>query len=677
MKMLFRKRCLFLISIAFASVSFGAGPEKKIKSADPVICYHFKVVGEFSGGEDFWINNVYMGKLPLEITLKELLEKVRVMPQAPDGYEDKRLRRPKGNWFVIRQIARDANPKVGLTLPVGPGIKETDGGFYGRVKLGDEFGIRGSCSGGGGGNEYRRDYNININVKFPEREKLIAAKETRFDDLVRIARLQNYKVGDDWYKTMETYGDKGLQDFQRKYGGEPMFDKVIDGWACWKFGIDKPDDEKSARESFKRICAPDKSKNNDRFDMIRKRAVYIVYDKLDLDELIDESQKKLQRKSLWWPYIDALKLWDKKLDAEDYNSTNPVELEIVPVILQKTKGTGYTIVDDAIEIGGPVMAKFLLRNNWKTTDPKDRKNVTCNFHAQFTNRWFLHLINMDDPAGRKFRRQNAKRVMQLVDGYITDLLMFDESPPSFLFLDNELGKESLAWHYWEKYSAHVEQSKPPWQHEKIVKRYRYLARMKKLADLKMYLDVWHDTHKTISPGSDLYQSAHKAFNVLPKQYHMSFGKALIAYCNEKMKNLKPRTEKYRQIYDLRKIIHDNLLEYGHPESIESNIGFYALHKKTVNWKNRASGMRGSMGAYTPYVDYISKHESPNLRELALIGIEYFPKPENMKILQRLLNDPDENVKAKANQVQENLDKLKNKPLAELVAYPQKTKEDNK
>jgi len=691
---------LCAVGLMFSSVS--PAKSRAVEPADPVIYYHFKVQGEFSGGEDVWVNNVHLGKMPFTMTREEFLEKVPFMEEPPEGYADENKHKMNGYWFRIQiyGLEKENNKSTDWSVE--------NKNYYARVKLNDEWGLEGhDGGGGGGGGGYRQDYNVYFRVKFPSREKLIAEKEGRFKDLLRIARLNDYQVGSEWYQTIDTYGDKGWRDLRYMPNDEPKIQKIMDGWALWKFQIDDPGNPKSATEGFGRICDFVNARKSYRFYDVEGRAVELIYEKLDLDELIKNYLRELKKhRRLTHGYTctenkggfdtviatnhgdgdvvpastsaiyHALWLWDQKLDAEDYHSDNPVELEVVPALLLKSKGRHNDFAfKRGLEMGGSVMATYLLRHNWRTTDPEDDKNVSINFdYRAQVNHWLVCLVNMDDPAGRKFRQQNSDRAMNLADKLCRDMHS-DDGPPEFLFLDNELGRESIAWRYWEKYEAWVGNSFPSWAHEKLKKKYHYLVKMSDLVPLQMYLDVWHQTHKTLDQGDELYLSAEYAFQILPKEIRESFGKALLADCDTKMKSLEVRSMQYQDLYDLKKTIHGNLLYTGNEESVDNRIKFYGLYKKTVNWDNAANGMRSYRLPRPRYIESLSRHESPNIRELAVIRAEAFPIPENQKTLERLLNDPDPTIKQAAEGASAKLKQLNEQPLSELVAYPAEKEQD--
>jgi len=662
-----------------------AGADQKADPAAPVFYYHFKMDGEFSGGEDLWINEVYLGKMPFTITLDELKAKVPFLAEPPEGYADEERRELKGDWFRLRlkDLVLRKDRRRGRSYDTPDRI------YYVRVRLGDEWGIQGSGHFGGGGGGYRRDYNVGIRAEFPAREKRIAAKEQRFKNLLNIAQINEYEVGPDWYETVDTYGDEGWDDLDyRPSFGEIGVQKLLDGWVCWKFQINDPNDTQEARAAFERICEFVNTQKTYRFDAIEGHAVALIYDTLDLDELIRQYKRALASgKALSQGKADkaqmlihedkdgmstvvstyhegndvvpaamsavfhALRCWDAKLDDEDYNSDNPVELEVVPDLI-RYHSEGHIWLEQAVQLGGPVMARFLLRQKQRAETRPNNQDRLFGGPTHDLNRWSFYLAEMDDPAGRGFRQENIAFVTEMADKMCErSAFSSHESAPALLFLDKDLGKQGFAWRYWERFSSIIETSSPSWLHHKLAKRFRYLNELGDLVPLQMYLDVWHDTHRSNSyrqatgtvaggvtgsmsrtiqrktkssePYESLYVSIDEAHRCLPNDKREAFERQLLEYYQNKLEGLGDPSDENR----------DACTNLEH-----------AIHRLK--------------GYLTPYPLHLLEH-----------SIRPYPIHENRDKLQGLLNDPDPKIKQAAQKVAEELNRLKDIPLESLVADP--------
>lgn len=555
------RRTLILVCMLTFYAAPGSYAKKKTDSAAPQVFYHFKVEGDFAGGEELWVNKVHLGKLPLTITREDFLKKVPFMLEPPAGYTDEKKKEMKDHWFGMDIIFFERESNI-FRINYHPKRKK----YYARVKLGEEWGDHGYSDIGGGGGDIRRDYNINIRAIFPSRQKIIDQNNERFITLLKIAQVNDHDVDPQWYKTIDTYAEKGwwkLRDY-KSHSGIPG---LRDGWALWKFGVKNPENVESCIKGFQRICEYANSKKAYYFEGLEGRALKQIYDKLDLNKLIAEYKKALasgKRLSYgggmaeMYGGIDyvvltrheaknvvpasttavrhALYLWDRKLDAEDYNSANPVELEIVPVLIRDD------YIGEAVTLGGPVIAKYLLRQNYKTTDRKSKHVTVDPEMGGYINRWFRYLVVMDDPVGRKFRQQHKKEIFDLLDSMLKDQGWrhgFNGEPPHFLKLDAELGKESIAWQYLDRHAAILNLENLKQEVTKM--RFKYLSMFGDLATVEMYADAWHDIHKTKSHYSPNLCLGH-AFAFIPRDKYKAFGEQLIADYQKKLESLGQRNK---------------------------------------------------------------------------------------------------------------------------------------
>ena len=649
-----KARVVFIVICLIASIlTVGPGwAGQESDPAAPVIHYHFKVLGEFSGGEDLWVNNVHLGKLPFTMTLDELKAKVPILDEPPEGYADETMRGLNGHWLQL-QLHDFGLEKDGVH---GSSHGIQDRMYYAKVKLGNEWGSQGSFDLGGGGGAYRQDYNVSIRAEFPQRKTRIKAKADRFQTLLSIARLHDYQVEPAWYETLDTYEDKGWRDLYYKPSlGEPNIQKLLDGWACWRFQIGDPNDTQGARAAFKRVCEFVNTQQTYRFTGIEGRAIELIHDKLDLDTLIRQYKRALVSGKALGGQITvhetkdgistvistyhegsdvvraetsaifhALRCWDAKLDKENYHSDNPVELEVVPdLVLYHSEG--HVWFEQAVQLGGPVMARFLVRQKQRSEARPDDNDNLFGGATHGLNRWCVYLAEMDDPAGRKFRQQHRALVMDMADKICEGTAFrMDHTPPNLLFMDNDLGKQSLAWRYWDRFSSIVETSRPLWSHYMLAKRFRYLGKMEGMASLDMYLEAWHETHREVRPSGTLYNSVDTAHRWIPKDKREAFEKLLLAHYQTKLQGLGNRGSQNRTEYD----------------NISSALGKLERYVSTRN-----------------ALDLLEKQIMP------------FPTRENRALLEKLLNDPDPKIRQAAQKTSAHLDQLKTLPLENLIAYP--------
>jgi len=357
---------------------------------------------------------------------------------------------------------------------------------------------------------------------------------------------------------------------------EEGFNQVLDDWGRWKYQLDRVDDTDSAMSIFKMFC--DQFDHEQVFDTrdIRAQAIKFICDKLNVNELIEQyvsalhSGRKLQSvlrvpdvvlstcdatrtehggkkvlpasiSAVWY----ALRMIDAKLDARDYDRTNIIEEMVTPALLRRyeSKGGSWILLDQAILLGGPAIAEFLLKQDWRS-QTADNVEFVC---AARINKWLIRLVNLDDPAGRKFRTENRDLVVGLADkwsNHWSRRVLHYARLPRFLFFDKDQGKQSFAWRYWPMYSAKMDAVSNVTN--RLRKKYAYLAMLEPLSDTQMYVDCWREAHG--SRGDDhLYIDT--AMAPVPFQRRVPLAKAILEEVMQRLNKLGTRTKENRDEHD--------------------------------------------------------------------------------------------------------------------------------
>ncbi|MHC4098227.1 MAG: HEAT repeat domain-containing protein [Planctomycetota bacterium] len=641
-------------------------------SYEPIVNYTFEVRDEASiQGADIWINNVYLGKTPVNTTRRQFHEKVPYLKQPPAGYADEQKRQLKDHWFRFTLLELSKRDKRYGTWPYDSDFKD----YYVRIKLGDEWGERIHGGTGGGTSGYRRgDYSVSLNVDFPSRRKIIKEKQDRFETLLQKARLRDYRVESAWFKAMATYGEKGWMKLRKLSLKEREFSGVVDKWVEWKYGFTKDINQEKAKEVFQRICDEVDRDRLFRTSSPASLAIEMIYEKLDLESLVDRYESALctykkmtagrsGSNVLGGLFVfnetrhsgtdvapastaaiaHVLRLYDAKFDAEDYESTNIIEERITPAIMLRFRNR-HMQLNPAVEFGGPAIARFLLRQSWWAEPNHNNKD---HLGGAMVNKWLFYLANLDDPAGRNFRLEHRNSVVKLANVFCKKIRHHHGQPPAFLLLDLDQGKKSLAYEYWPSYSAKVEISSASFAFaEKVKKRFIYLSKMEPVPTMQMYLDAWHETF--IKPDS-LSEGAGTAASIIPPTKRSGF---LAILQKEITEQLEPLDR------------HDNDIRYLYNELID------AKRAVTEAWMNI-----GDIEALKTYVrqpqvvEFFVSHEESVLRMTAMEALRKYPTSPNRAILQKLLGDSDEQVRRAAEQLAAELKEIEETPVEEFVCHP--------
>lgn len=671
-------------------------------SYEPIVNYTFEVRDESSiQGADIWVNNVYLGKTPVNITRRQFREKVPYLEQPPAGYTDEQKRRLGDHWFRFKFLELNKRDRWYGTWPYKSDFKD----YYVRAKLGDEWGQSIHGGTGGGTSGYRRaDYTVSLYVYFPSRGKIINERQNRFQTLLQKARLRGYQVESAWFKAMATYGEAGWMKLRKLTLKEKEFSEVVDKWVKWKYGFGKDINQEKAREVFQQIC--DEADARRRYNSAGPagKAVEMIFDKLDIEQLVDiyewavksgrpmyssrggkEISESLASSHFWSNHeqsehhrkkvlpgsisviVHAIRLWDAKLNAESHRKPNIIEERISPAML---------VWHDSLSFGGPVVERYLLRQYARESrieginlGYKDQK-----FHFGLNlNRWLYSLAHLDSPAGRDFRKRYRQQVLALADLLVESSFNHDKKFPEFLFLDPDQGKNSIAYEYWPKYCAAVESSSYLWDDKKLKRKWAYLAGLGSSATVDMNMDCWRqvtDLHELMG-GNHLVE----AVEAIPEEMRIQVARAILAELERRIAAKRNRITSEKQAtaffdeHDYVWALKRHLGGIGDEESLRWWVSKLKRRPYNDERDRVVRILEGEKGPGHPLVKVLAREKNPELRLLVMGTLRNYPISENRDILNQLLNDPDEEVHKAAEQVAAELRAIEDMPFQRLVSQP--------
>lgn len=652
----------------------------------PTVPYVLTLSKSNVAGAQLWVNGVLLGTTPVQTTLDEFLEKVPPWPDPPEGYRDGTDEvhlihySPRGSRS--RSIHRRCMQFELPELPERhrkPSHPQTQGRhYYARVKLDGHWGhFDGGGGSGGSGGRYTYRISQHFPAVFPHRRQ-------RLEKMLDKARLNDYRVGPDWFTTMETFDQDGPLAVYKLLDKEPDIIKALDDWAAWKYDLDHIADEKSAWAVFQRICAEADLLEHYSTASIAGRAVELITDRLDAELLVKKAVKLIQSTRFWgwrsWTlngrpqfraihrpqelnrlqvsgYVVAHAVWmlDESLDAKDDSKPNIVEREVVPAVIcwHHERMPAMRL---AASLGGPSIERFLLRQNWRTDASKLPFRQRMHLQGEDANAWLFLLANLRGPVGRKFRRQHASRLMDMADNgdieSIEDYRLLGQNPFGFVFIDKD-----LALKYWPRFKARTLSEHSS---RTLKLQFHYLANMEPHCEVQMYVDAW----RSFSYDYSSYQEALQVLDRLPDEKREKVILALEQQIRQDVSNIQGWSEDEDSLRDylLREI------KYSHwTPDMEAQDIFANLTSHTDQYK--AEGIAAWLEHAAPdhpLVKMLAGSDQPQLRLLVTPAIQSHPTPQNRQILEKLLNDGDEAVKFAAMTARHELEALAAIPVDQLA-----------
>ena len=641
-------------------------------SWEPMVNYTFEVNDGLEGAE-IWINGVFVGKTPFEMTGREFHKKVPFLTEPPEGFSEKIKTRPKGDWFRMNMlILEENNNRSAGGIYYLPKCED----YYAKLRLEGEWGINGIGTSGGGGDLYQYDYTVSLRAHFSSTDKLEKAKRERFENLLQKARLADYQVESQWIETVDTYGENGWRDILRLATDEKEFSDILDKWAQWKYDISENMSQEQASKIFRQICKQAKADSKYNAESRAGKAIELIYDKLDLEDLVKKYERVIKNKTRQNTpdsisvMRHAIELWDKKLNSENANIPNIIERRISPALLVWRED-----IEGSAALGGADIERYLQREYRRERRisglelKSKNREYTLGMHL---NKSLYHLAFMDSPAARQFRQKHKRQIMELTELIVGSNFNNSRKPPEFLFFDLDRGEKSLAYQYWPSYSVHVESSFPGWWYDKLKKRWTYLARLGPLATEDMYIHCWN-----ISKDLQELMGGYllRALQALPHDKIIPITKEIIKELQSvaDQKRQKLGLDKNARHYFTEDECVDTAMEYlvqaGDKESLQLLLSKHGQGQNDFAIRRIKRFFQNENMPDYSLIEILARNENPMLRILPLEAIRRFPTANNRKILERLLSDSDEQVRNAAQQVAAELEEIKNTQVEELVSEP--------
>jgi hypothetical protein len=516
-------------------------------AALPVDHLIIRVDGDVAG-VDVWVNGVPLGKTPIVMTIEEFLAKVPKWEKPPEGFGKPQAGpgpRQGPEWVRFRLPSYVARYDGMAAVWARP---EED--YYAKAQLDSEWAVStGSSGGGGGGGRYRQVYNLSLGAAFPKRTE-------RIEHLVADARERGSAVGPEWFESMEAFRPQGWTMLRNAADKDPKLMAVVDAWAARRYGLDKATTPDAAWEAFERILAEADQCRAYATNSLAGRAVELLVPRLDPDRLVRWAEGILRSGAVRGdrgysygqahgrgqfstmaderygkggglaPSVCAVAhaVWRLSESLGD-RPPNLVQERIVPAMLREAPGDDLAI-ELAVRLGGPEIERFLLRHDWRRTVEWPDASAHYVF-GRSVNKWMYYLSQLPGPAGRRFRQENAAAIMDMADTLIEVPSHLDNC--GFLFLDLDMGKDSLAARYWPRFRAKAAAITNPEPLESCLK---YLVRMGPAATTEMFVEVWRSTAR--GPG---FPFGINALDDLPPARRKEVAEALATQCEKELQTL--------------------------------------------------------------------------------------------------------------------------------------------
>jgi hypothetical protein len=374
-------------------------------------------------------------------------------------------------------------------------------------------------------------------------------------------------------------------------------------------------------------------------------------------------------------YAVAHAIWmlDEELDARDDTQPNIVERELVPAFIARNYDN-IALLRIAAQIGGPAIERYLLRQDWRA-DPEDLPwKQEMRIGGSLVNGWLYLLANLPSPAGRQFRQEKQPRLMEMADRLSEHLFVsLSDHGLEFLFLDLDLGPNSLALGYWPRFKEAANRQK----HDALSLQYQYLVRMEPLSTVDMYVQCWKEFRGDPKGRGDPTEFR-EALDCLAKsrvpyrkrqEIHAALADQIQRDVGNVEATLGPDERNLRRYLPVHRFQLVHLEEILLPITDEARAPDLLAELRAGSSRYQPEYVATWLAHGAPahrLVRMLAEANEPSLRLLVMGALREHPTPANRAILQKLLHDNDEQVRKAAGAGAAELTASKEIPVVQLA-----------
>ncbi|MFO0999189.1 MAG: sulfite exporter TauE/SafE family protein [Planctomycetaceae bacterium] len=670
-------------------------------------------------GADVWINGVNLGKTPIEISARELFNKVPDWPN--DSPEQKAVRddAPGNQWtdstgktysrwgwcpiHTRPHVPRSTQLYFKVDFEGVPGFSQIAGQQHLQPGTPNESHL------------------VKLDTVFPQWDQEI-------ESLLDRARLRDYSIDEPWKTAFQSYGEFGERALEICLSKEPRIARLKDVDPAFNAMLRDVKDSASAWRLLMKI--EDEARRARSYDSGSSNGLAVdeIAAMLDPQQLIDHALELLRTTRnpdpsalSQWPdgrfanYVDAdnkpreevalfpiaQAVWrldqalDKRSapastgdasnsnsdfdlvtvfgpriykgisDAVDPSDDNLVERLLTPELLRMSYDNPDRLKYADI-LGGSAYEVFLLRNDWQTpaSDPFDGDRIGD--HSNYVNKWYARLMRLRSPLGSAFRQQQESNLLEIAGRGLTSYSLHQDlfsGALNFLFLDRKFSKDhpSLAMQFWrEVKGATAEDS----VHQSLQIRWNYLGRLWPESTPSMFIDVVDDEFRNSDyvnfaelPGTMPVRDQYQVLMAVLADWQKRVSQ-LVRVPGDDNNYMSPRQKHLRLMNSVREILYRL-----HCDEAAAQLLADMKAEPDHSWHGSIASFLKYDTTHEDLIRLIATGDDVKLQRDVLPAIQNHPIPERVRLLDELLKSADETIRTEAASVQTYLQTLAAKPLS--------------
>ena len=625
----------------------------------------FTVNRDMSGAE-VWINGVYLGSSPVEISRKAFHKRVAKQLDRPPGFKQVQAQIPHSQTMFMGRVG-GKNFRQSFLVPI-----DDEPQYYAQVKCAGHTGF-GRCRNHN--TDAKRTRSCDFSVYFPEIEQ-------RIDELLTLLRLRDYQVDPNWFTEMQQYGNRGWQTLYntahkhrtvqrfvlRPSLAEPELTQVMDDWAHWRYlaAVHNPP---SAWELFLELVAEvDRLGGYSSQGLVGYTLRQLIPD-LPLDVLTSWLQQRIKRRDMsdaalhgfgydgTFSYntqldrprmqpsdllmMDTVLSVNRWLKRQNDSPHNAIATRIVPAMLY-WHSDNFWMHYVAVSLDHPDWESY-LRRSWQRSLKQGQGRLSSLWFPREVNPWLYLLARLGPSGGPSFRTQNRAAVLDLAAQLSAESIESFRGYPfmDFLAFDANDPERCLGLDFYPVFEQQLqENSKHLFASQLLEKRWHYLLSLEPATPLALYVQAWQQS----SCRTHEFTKALKALRQVPVPKRQTVLTLLTEEAHRRTHNLLtvdsvPQPDPFGA-WSIHRAIQQLQSECA-PDTL-------AEHLKRLNQTRELEEILVQDPCH-PLIKHMAYHPSAHPRRMSLRRLRQHPVSAHRKLLYKLLSDPHTQVRQDAEQ----------------------------
>lgn len=607
-------------------------------------------------GAEVWVNGVYLGLSPVEISRKAFHQRVPKQQARPAGFDQVQAKIPDSRKLFMGRVW-GKNFRQCFMVPI-----DGEPHYYAQVKCAGHTGFGRS---GNHNMDKQRTRSCDLSIYFPKIEQ-------RIDELLTLVRLRDYQVDPNWFAEMQQYGNRGWQTLHntaykhrtvqrfalRPTLAEPELTQVMHDWAHWRY-LAAVHDPQSAWKLFQELVTEvDRSGSYSSRGLVGYTLRQLIPD-LPLSVLMPWLQQQIKRRDMSGAahhdfgydgvfvynaqlgrsrtkpsdllVMDALLSVNRWLDGQNDGPHKLIATGIVPSMLY-WHSDNFWMHHMAVSLDHPDLESYLQRS-WQRSLKQGQGRLSLLWFPRDVNPW-LYLLACLRPSGQtSFRSQNRATVLDLAAQLSAESIdsLWVYRFMEFLTFDANGPERCLGLDFYPVFEQQLqENSRRLFADQLLQKPWEYLLSLEPATPAHLYVQAWQQS----TCGTHDFVRALKALRQLPVARRRTVLGLLTEEVHRRADNLLGLEETTEPDLHGPRLIYRTIQQLSSECSPETLAEYLKRQRYTGDL---VEDLRQDPGS--ELLKHMAYHPSAHMREMSVTWLEQHPIAAHRQLVYQLQSDP--------------------------------------